>query len=109
MPTADLHANRTWMTAALTALNLTALICDLCPVAGASGKAPADAPRTAKTLRVLLFCVPARICQILVADHRRCPSALRVSLREQAPQTLRGRHLAPINSPGRARRRCAVV
>ncbi|MCA1679476.1 MAG: IS1380 family transposase [Actinobacteria bacterium] len=63
MPTADLHANRVWMTAALTALNLSALICDLCPAAGASGKAPADAPlrRTAKTLRALLFCVPARI------------------------------------------------
>jgi len=63
MPTADLHANRVWMTAALSALNLTAMLCDLCPAAGASGKTPADAPlrRTAKTLRALLFCVPARI------------------------------------------------
>ncbi|MCA1698487.1 MAG: IS1380 family transposase [Actinobacteria bacterium] len=63
MPTADLNANRLWMTAALTALNLTAMVCDLCPAAGASGKASADAPlrRTAKTLRALLFCVPARI------------------------------------------------
>jgi len=63
MPTADLHANRLWMTAALTALNLTAMVCDLCPGAGASGKAPTDAPlrRTAKTLRALIFCVPARI------------------------------------------------
>ena len=63
MPTKDLHANRVWMTAALTALNLSALICDLCPAAGASGKAPIDAPlrRAAKTLRALLFCVPARI------------------------------------------------
>ncbi|MCA1698646.1 MAG: IS1380 family transposase [Actinobacteria bacterium] len=63
MPCADEHANRTWMAACLLALNLTALVCDLCPGAGASGKAPADAPlrRTAKTLRRLLFCVPARI------------------------------------------------
>ena len=63
MPTADQHANRTWMAACLLALNLTAMICDLCPAAGASGKAPADAPlrRAAKTLRRILFCVPARI------------------------------------------------
>jgi hypothetical protein len=63
MPCADQHANRTWMAACLLALNLTALVCDLCPAAGASGKAPADAPlrRTAKTLRRLLFYVPARV------------------------------------------------
>jgi len=63
MPTADQHANRVWMAACLLALNLTAMVCDLCPAAGASGKAAADAPlrRAAKTLRRLLFCVPARI------------------------------------------------
>ncbi len=63
MPSGDQHANRTWMAACLLALNLTALVCDLCPAAGASGKAPADAPlrRTAKTLRRLLFRVPARV------------------------------------------------
>jgi hypothetical protein len=63
MPSADLNANRTWMTAALMALNLCAMACDLSPAAGASGKAPTDAPlrRTAKTLRQLLLCVPARI------------------------------------------------
>jgi hypothetical protein len=63
MPCADHNANRTWMAACLLALNLTALVCDLCPAAGASGKAPTDAPlrRTAKTLRRILFCVPARI------------------------------------------------
>jgi hypothetical protein len=44
MPSADHNANRTWMAACLLALNLTALVCDLCPAAGASGKAPADAP-----------------------------------------------------------------
>ena len=49
-----------WLTAALLALNLTALCCDLCPAAGASGKAPTDAPlrRAAKTLRNLLFNIP---------------------------------------------------
>ncbi len=63
MPCADHNANRAWMAACLLALNLTALVCDLCPAAGASGKAPADAPlrRTAKTLRRLLFRVPARV------------------------------------------------
>ena len=63
MPCADHNANRLWMSACLTALNLTAMVCDLCPAAAASGTAPADAPlrRTAKTLRALLFCVPARI------------------------------------------------
>ena len=63
MPTGDLNANRLWMSAALTALNLSAMVCDLCPAAAASGQPLADAPlrRTAKTLRSLLFCVPARI------------------------------------------------
>jgi hypothetical protein len=63
LPSGDEHANRVWLTAALLALNLTAFCCDLCPAAGASGKAPADAPlrRAAKTLRNLIFCIPARI------------------------------------------------
>ena len=63
LPSGDEHANRVWLTAALLALNLTAFCCDLCPAAGASGKAPADAPirRAAKTLRNLLFTIPARI------------------------------------------------
>jgi len=63
LPSGDQHANRVWLTAALLALNLTAFCCDLCPAAGASGKAPRNAPlrRTAKTLRNLLFCIPARI------------------------------------------------
>jgi len=63
MPTSDHNANRVWMAACLLALNLTAIVCDLSPAAGASGKAAADAPlrRAAKTLRRLLFCVPARI------------------------------------------------
>jgi hypothetical protein len=63
LPSSSEHANRVWLTAALLALNLTAFCCDLCPAAGASGKAPDDAPlrRAAKTLRNLIFCIPARI------------------------------------------------
>lgn len=63
LPSASEHANRVWLTAALLALNLTAFCCDLCPAAGASGKAPQHAPlrRAAKTLRNLIFCIPARI------------------------------------------------
>jgi DDE family transposase len=63
LPSGDEHANRVWLTSALLALNLTAFCCDLCPAAGASGNAPANAPlrRAAKTLRNLLFTIPARI------------------------------------------------
>jgi len=63
LPSGNEHANRVWLTAALLALNLTAFCCDLCPAAGASGKAPANAPlrRAAKTLRNLMFTIPARI------------------------------------------------
>jgi hypothetical protein len=44
-------------------LNLTAFCCDLCPAARASGKAPEGTPlrRAAKTLRNLIFNIPARI------------------------------------------------
>ncbi len=79
MPCADQNANRTWMTACLLALNLTALTCDLSPAAGASGKAPADAPlrRTAKTLRRLLFNVPARITTSARQTILRLPSGYR--------------------------------
>jgi Transposase DDE domain group 1 len=63
LPSGDVNANRVWLTAALLALNLTAWCCDLSPAAGASGKAPKDAPlrRTAATLRRILFNIPARI------------------------------------------------
>ena len=79
MPCADQNANRTWMAACLLALNLTALVCDLCPAAGASGKAPADAPlrRTAKTLRQLLFCVPARVSTSARQTILRLPAGYR--------------------------------
>ena len=63
LPSGNEHANRVWLTAALLALNLTTFCCDLCPAAGASGKAPDNAPlrRAAKTLRNLMFTIPARI------------------------------------------------
>jgi Transposase DDE domain group 1 len=65
LPSGDENANRVWLTAALLALNLTALCCDLCPAAGVSGKAPKDAPlrRAAGTLRRILFNIPARIAR----------------------------------------------
>jgi hypothetical protein len=51
------------MTAVIAALNLSAMLCDLSPLAGASGHAPEQAPlrRHAKTLRRTLICVLARI------------------------------------------------
>jgi hypothetical protein len=63
LPSGNLDANRLWLTSCLMALNITAMVCDISPVAGASGAAPDDTPlrRHAKTLRQILFCVPARI------------------------------------------------
>ena len=63
LPSGNQHANRVWLTAALLALNLTAFCCDLCPAAGTSGKAPDNTPlrRAAKTLRNLIFNIPARL------------------------------------------------
>lgn len=63
LPSGDLDANRLWLACCLMALNITALICDVSPAAAASGTAPEDTPlrRHAKTLRRILFCVPARI------------------------------------------------
>jgi hypothetical protein len=79
LPSGDGNANRVWLTAALLALNLTAFCCDLCPAAGASGKAPTHAPlrRTAKTLRRLLFCVPARITHSARQTTLRLPAGWR--------------------------------
>jgi hypothetical protein len=79
LPAGDVHANRVWLTAALLALNLTALCCDLCPAAGASGKAPDDAPprRAAHTLRRILFCVPARIVRTARRTILRLPQGFR--------------------------------
>jgi hypothetical protein len=63
LPSGDVNANRAWLTAVICALNLTAMLCDLSPLAAASGHAPANTPlrRHAKTLRRTLFCAPARI------------------------------------------------
>ncbi len=67
LPSGDLNANRVWLAASLSALNITALICDLSPAAAASRPAPdlvaENTPlrRHAKALRRILFCVPARI------------------------------------------------
>jgi hypothetical protein len=63
LPSADINANRAWMTAVICALNLSAMLCDLSPLAGASGHAPENTPlrRHAKTLRRTLLCVPARV------------------------------------------------
>jgi len=79
LPSGDLNANRVWLAAALLALNLTAFCCDLCPAAGASGKAPDDAPlrRTAQTLRRILFNVPARILRTGRRTILRLPEGFR--------------------------------
>lgn len=63
LPSKDINANRLWLTAVIAALNLTAMLCDLSPLAAASGHAADGAPlrRHAKTLRRALLCVPARI------------------------------------------------
>jgi hypothetical protein len=79
LPSGDQNANRVWLTCALLALNLTALCCDLCPAAGASGKAPDHAPlrRTAHTLRRILFNIPARIIRSARRTILRLPEGFR--------------------------------
>ena len=79
LPSGDEHANRVWLTCALLALNLTALCCELCPAAGASGKAPDNAPlrRAAQTLRRILFNVPARIIRSARRTILRLPEGFR--------------------------------
>lgn len=63
LPSSDINANRVWVTAVICALNLSAMLCDLSPLAAASGHAPDGTPlrRHAKKLRRALLCVPARI------------------------------------------------
>jgi hypothetical protein len=79
LPSGDINANRVWLTCALLALNLTAFCCDLCPAAGASGKAPDEAPlrRAAATLRRILFCIPARIIRSARRTILRLPEGFR--------------------------------
>jgi Transposase DDE domain group 1 len=62
LPSGDENANRVWLTAALTALNLTAFCCELCPAAGASATPDARPHRRhGKALRNLFFCIPLKI------------------------------------------------
>jgi hypothetical protein len=79
LPSGDLNANRLWLACSLLALNITALICDLSPAAGASGQAPDDTPlrRHAKALRRILFCVPARITHTARQITLRLPAGFR--------------------------------
>jgi hypothetical protein len=79
LPSGDINANRVWLFCALLAVNLGAMVCDLSPVAGASGKAAAGAPlrRAAKTLRRLLFAVPARVIRTARRTILRLPAGLR--------------------------------
>lgn len=79
MPSGDLNANRVWLFCALLAVNLAAMVCDISPLAGASGTAPVGAPlrRAAKTLRRLLFAVPARVIRTGRRTILRLPAGLR--------------------------------
>lgn len=62
LPSGDENANRVWLTAALTALNLAAFCCELCPAAGASATPDARPQRRhGKALRNLFFCIPLKI------------------------------------------------
>jgi hypothetical protein len=62
LPSGDENANRVWLSAALTALNLTALCCELSPAAGAStGPDARPQRRHGKALRNLFFCIPLKI------------------------------------------------
>ena len=83
LPSGNLNANRLWLCSCVLALNITAWVCDISPVAGASGisldeeppdeEPPDEEPRGrrrvkpqrrhAKTLRRLFFCVPGRIAR----------------------------------------------
>jgi hypothetical protein len=75
LPSRDLNANRLWLCCCLLALNICAWVCEISPAAGASGSAPDRTPlrRHAKTLRHLLFCVPARIVRTARQTIMRLP------------------------------------
>ncbi len=79
LPSGDMNANRVWLQGALCALNLTAMVCDLCPVAAASGSSHEGMPkrRAAKTLRRILFSVPARIVRTARQTIMRLPGGFR--------------------------------
>jgi Transposase DDE domain group 1 len=75
LPSRSLNANRLWLCCTLLALNICAWVCDISPAAAASGNAPDRTPirRHAKTLRQLLFCVPARIVRTARQTIMRLP------------------------------------
>jgi hypothetical protein len=76
LPSGKLAANRLWLCCALLALNICAWVCDISPAARASGHSPdqrAPLRRHAKTLRHLLFCVPARIVRTARQTIMRLP------------------------------------
>jgi Transposase DDE domain group 1 len=76
LPSRDLNANRLWLSCCLLALNICAWVCDISPAAGASGQARdkrTPLRRHAKTLRHLLFCVPARIIRTARQTIMRLP------------------------------------
>lgn len=79
LPSGNLDANRVWMFCALLAVNLAAMVCDVSPLAGASGAAHEGAPlrRATKTLRRLLFAVPARVIRTGRRTILRLPAGLR--------------------------------
>lgn len=79
MPSGDLNANRVWLFCSLLALNLDAMVCDVSPLAGASGAAPVGSPlrRAAKTLHRLLFGVPARVIRTARRTILRLPAGFR--------------------------------
>jgi hypothetical protein len=85
LPSGDMDANRVWLHAALTAMNIAAMTCDLCPAAGASGQlAPWRDPerepparRAAKALRRMLVCVPARVVRSGRRTALRLPEGFR--------------------------------
>lgn len=85
LPSGDMDANRVWLHAALSAMNIAAMTCDLCPAAGASGQpAPWRDPerepparRAAKALRRMLVCVPARVVRSGRRTTLRLPQGFR--------------------------------
>ena len=79
LPSGDLNANRVWLFCSLLAVNLGAMVCDVSPLAGASGQAPQGAPlrRAAKTLRRALFGVPARVIRTGRRTIMRLPAGFR--------------------------------
>jgi hypothetical protein len=99
LPSANLDANGLWLTSCLLALNITAMVCDISPAAGASGNAPDATPLSdAKALHQILFCVPARITRSARQTTLHLPEGFRhqhVSRRPTKPPTHSASHRSP--------------